>query len=288
MTIELNWCYKRLSPTEKMQIDLSKATTSQEKLLIAARFGDIELANAFLEKGALVNPIPGTFSITPLYAATSNGHFEMVKFLIKKGADIHQTSPQQLYNTPLKMAVTCRHWDIFCYLLEHGADVNAKSEGTNTVLHEAASLAEYDMELSEKFIRKLMSAGINTKQKQKELTPFELATVLISNSDILRKEEKRIRIKKLAMLLLTPSTLSAQEKKSNTTDLMKKILEEKTKDKNAVSSIVPTLIKQSSVFIEKKSEILKEEHKSEESDFVYVLEEAESETYQPQGVCILM
>jgi hypothetical protein len=86
------------------------AWDANEDLLSASRAGDLAAAKSALEKGAaLESKTP--YGQTPLYLAAMNGHEEMVRFLLDKGAttDVKDT----FYKAPMLAFVLQRkHWGV--------------------------------------------------------------------------------------------------------------------------------------------------------------------------------
>lgn len=81
--------------------------------------------------------------ITPLIEATLLGNYEMVSYLISKGAKA-QPSPG-FRHTALRAACLTANPQLITYLLQNGADPNAKSDGDRTPLMGACFLRpEYD------------------------------------------------------------------------------------------------------------------------------------------------
>jgi hypothetical protein len=106
---------------QRMQNDPKSAELSQ-----AASSGDITKVNKYLADGADVNiliGIPGLEN-TPLGYASSSGYLEVVKALVKYGADVNR--PGWGDCPPLFFAATSGHIEIVKYLIENGADVNQK------------------------------------------------------------------------------------------------------------------------------------------------------------------
>jgi len=221
MTVKIDLRRMRLSSEEKMQEDLLEAKTPYNKLLIAARYGNVALANTLLEQGASVNVDPDAFVTTPLYAASCAGQLDMVKFLISKGADVNQPSNMNLRNNPLNISISQRHFDVFDYLLSQGANVNIKGWDNTTALHAAAGLAEYNMELSEKFIRKLLEKGADINVHESTLgKPLEKAIFLIRHNVLINDEEKLKRIEKIKKLL--SNNISPEKKESKEKEVKEK------------------------------------------------------------------
>ena len=74
---------------------------------------------------------------TALHIAASNGHVEMVKFLLAKGVDvdIRDDSPDSTH-TPLLVAASQSNAEMVEVLLDHGADINQRGDHfEGTALH---------------------------------------------------------------------------------------------------------------------------------------------------------
>ena len=71
---------------------------------------------------------------TPLHRAAFKGHWNVVNYLLERGADVNANNG----DTPLHWAVYGGHADIVSVLLSNGANVNAQSPGGWTPLRHAA------------------------------------------------------------------------------------------------------------------------------------------------------
>lgn len=211
MSIKIDWRRELLSAAEKMAEDLLDAKTDYDKLLVAARYGNIALAEQLLSNGVSINPNPDDFVTTPLYAAVASKKLQMVEFLVQHGADVNQKSRSNGDNTCLNVSILYRSFEIFNYLLERGAKVNTKSGHNDTALHEAAYLAQYHFDLAEKFIKKLLASGADVTAEFLRHKPQEHAIFHIQNNILLKEEEKRQRIEKINNLFSPVKVLESTQ-----------------------------------------------------------------------------
>jgi ankyrin repeat protein len=145
------------------QTPTAKIRDIDQKLIDAAREGNLEGVSALINKGANVN-VRTEFGETPLHLAESR---EIARLLISKGADIHAKDHEfgmtPLFNaskeisefllsrgadvnakgkkgvTPLAWAVYWDNIDKIEFLISKGADLNAGDENLKTPLHIAAN-----------------------------------------------------------------------------------------------------------------------------------------------------
>jgi uncharacterized protein len=99
------------------QVDVNKETKAGETALMLAAFnGDLDLVKALVKRGAQINkPI-----WTPLHYAAANGQLSVVEFLVENHAYIDAESPNN--TTPLMMAARHKHITVMRWLTENGAD----------------------------------------------------------------------------------------------------------------------------------------------------------------------
>ncbi len=65
-----------------------------------------------------------------MYIAAQKGHFEIVKLLVEKNADVN--APTLKGATPLYVAAQKGHMKIVEYLLDNAADINARFQNGYT------------------------------------------------------------------------------------------------------------------------------------------------------------
>ena len=83
-------------------------------LHIVAIWGDIEAARILLDNGAEID-IPAEEDCTALHEAINQGHFEMVKFLVSRGADLKRKCG---FGDALELADICDSKEIQKFLKE--------------------------------------------------------------------------------------------------------------------------------------------------------------------------
>lgn len=118
---------------------LRHATDEEGSTLLhyAAYWGQIEVAELLITRGADVNIRNQKQGVTPLHFAAQNGHLPLVELLIKQGADVNATS--LLDTTPLHYAAAYGQRAVAEFLIAQGANVNARTKEGKTPLHAAAS-----------------------------------------------------------------------------------------------------------------------------------------------------
>ncbi|MDE2711193.1 MAG: ankyrin repeat domain-containing protein [Acidobacteriota bacterium] len=116
---------------------LAAQDTPDARLLAAARDGHVEVVRSLLKAGADVNAARGD-GLTALHLAAEGGHQAVAEALVGAGATIDAGTRIGGY-TPLQMAARGGHGAVALHLLEAGADPNARTTNTGvTALHLAA------------------------------------------------------------------------------------------------------------------------------------------------------
>jgi hypothetical protein len=101
----------------------------QTVAFIAAQRNKLKLLKFSTSLGASINKA--------LSAAASNGHLEVVDYLLSLGADVNERDENQNNDTPLIQAAHSGHLDVVKILLAKGADITAKDEFDQTALDKA-------------------------------------------------------------------------------------------------------------------------------------------------------
>lgn len=110
----------------------------------ASAHGQIEVVKYLIKQGANPN-IADHIGNTPILAASYQGYAEIVKILIDAGADVN-AAEERLKFTPLHEAVMKGHASIVDLLLSHGANPNAKTIDGRTVIDWARAEGRPDVQ----------------------------------------------------------------------------------------------------------------------------------------------
>ncbi|MEN7531554.1 MULTISPECIES: ankyrin repeat domain-containing protein [unclassified Cupriavidus] len=129
-------------------IDLDKTNPAGENaLMMAALQGDLESMKLMVDgEEAEVNKK----GWAPLHYAATNGHNDVVKYLVDHAAYIDAESPNG--TTPLMMAARGGHIDTVKLLLDEGADLRLKNQQGMTVI-----------DFAEQYNQKEIAAGLKSR-----------------------------------------------------------------------------------------------------------------------------
>ncbi len=131
---------------------------SLSPLYKAATAGDIVKVRAFLDEGGDVNR--RELGIPLLLIAAASGHTDVVRLLLEKGADIHATN--NFGHTSLMWAAMDGHTDTVRLLLDWGADMNHRDKWRDTALIKAAWKGHVDI------VKLLLRRGANPQLKNEK------------------------------------------------------------------------------------------------------------------------
>ncbi|MDR3792437.1 MAG: ankyrin repeat domain-containing protein [Terracidiphilus sp.] len=162
--------------------------TAEEQLLTAAREGRTTEVEGLLKAGANVEGPPVGDGIglpervyakrSPLVQAAANGHGDVVRLLLDRGAKMQPGGAGT--EAAITAAVAGRHMDVVRLLLDRGAEIEARNGSYSTPLLEAAGGSEIEM------VRLLIARGaqVNVRNKYKE-TPL-IAAAYAGDAEIAR------------------------------------------------------------------------------------------------------
>jgi len=129
--------------------------------------------------------------VTPLYAASKNGHLDVARLLVEAGADIDKAKDNGY--TSLHIASLWGHLEVVKYLVEQGADKDKATNVGRTPLYIASAIGRVDV------VRVLLEQGADKdKTNNRGLTPVMIAEKEGHNEivDILKGQppQKRKRV----------------------------------------------------------------------------------------------
>ncbi|XP_063225232.1 uncharacterized protein LOC134532597 [Bacillus rossius redtenbacheri] len=154
---ELGYAYK---------IDLSGKDKSISKLHKAAWQGNLDKLKVNLKKTDI--DIPDRYNRTPLHLAASQGHCNVVWFLIVNNANMNICDNEG--KTPLLKAIECGQTETVRLMLERGADINIVDYNGNSGLHLAAKHSFYEI------ASMLLNRGANEDSNNLGEFPLHVAT----------------------------------------------------------------------------------------------------------------
>ena len=136
-------------------------------LHLAALHGYLDIVKWLIKKGANVNA-KNRKEHTALHLAVHNAHKEVIRYLIQQGADINATEHEG--DTPLAWAAYKRQIEVVKQLIELGANIHSQNNFGNTPLHWAAEKGYTDI------VKLLIDYGANPQvENWKHLMPLMLA-----------------------------------------------------------------------------------------------------------------
>lgn len=121
--------------------NVNLANKSGENALMMAAFdGDLPTVKMLvLDKKASVNKQ----GWAPIHYAATNGHLQIVEFLLAHGARVNAFSPSE--TTPLMMAIGSGNEQLIKYLLDNGADLSLRNHEGYTAIDVAQLFGKDDI-----------------------------------------------------------------------------------------------------------------------------------------------
>lgn len=150
--------------------------------------GNIKIVRLLLDAGAPLE-VDDTSAYNPLITAIKNKNAEMVELFLERGAN------PNFYNygrTPLHMAVAGKEIEIVRALLKYGADANAKVQKQSGYIKEYLSITPLDIAIynaDEEMQQLLRSYGAKASSQEEKI---EMAMQAYSNSEQLHPLLRRL------------------------------------------------------------------------------------------------
>jgi ankyrin repeat protein len=122
-------------------INVNLASKNGENALMMASFdGDLATVKMLVvEKKAAVNKT----GWSPIHYAATNGHLQIVQFLMANGALVNALSPSE--TTPLMMSIGSGNEQLIKYLLDNGADLSMRNHEGYTAIDIAQLFGKDDI-----------------------------------------------------------------------------------------------------------------------------------------------
>ena len=111
----------------------NKCAGNQAPIRFACKTGSVKLVTYLLDNGANLEDTPDD-QITPIVQAARSNHYDLVKFLIAKGANVNAYAATHDKECALNQAIMNKNSDIVELLLENGALVTFTDDKGNSSL----------------------------------------------------------------------------------------------------------------------------------------------------------
>ena len=132
-------------------------------LWIASSKGHFDIVRLLIKQNAEVDSRTSTNS-TPLRVAAFMGHLDIVRCLVEKGADVNARN--NFNSTPLIITCYIGHLDVASYLVKHGANINLQDNKGSSCLHCASEQGHVQL------VCELLALGAKQTQNLNRLTPL--------------------------------------------------------------------------------------------------------------------
>lgn len=141
--------FKYLLQVPDINIDMENKSTENAVMMLAFK-GKLDLVKMMVDD---LGAEPEKDGWAPLHYAATNGHLEVVQYLISKEVDVDAQSPSD--TTPLMLAARYGHIKVVKYLLDHEADLS---------LHNTQDLTAIDFALMNN--QKEIADGLRSRWKK--------------------------------------------------------------------------------------------------------------------------
>jgi len=158
--------------------DIATMTSPSTRIIGAASDGDKKMLQELLKESDAGPDVKGWDGVTPLITASSMGHLEVVKFLLKEGADVNLGDKDGV--TAFMEACVVGHNKVVDALLEAGAHVDTVAKSGVTALWLASSEGQLET------IKKLLENGANASDTRNSGASALMAAAMGGYVEVLR------------------------------------------------------------------------------------------------------
>nr|GAT60799.1 ankyrin [Mycena chlorophos] len=159
---------------------------------VAAGDGDLERVRHLVEVESVNPNAPDEFTYTPMHAAASYGHLDLLEYLISKGGDVNVVDSDG--DTPL---YTVENIETARFLVQHGAAIDRRnSEGISPIEHlreEFGAVANYLQSVASPSLPPLPTVPQPSQREQEVVSEELTAALMASVAEIMQKAEEEGR-----------------------------------------------------------------------------------------------
>ena len=119
--------------------DLHVVNAEGNLLHIASSYGNVAIIKLLLSKRIPI--LRNSYGFTPILTAAKNDCFDAVKFFLENGSGVNENGdPQKHFDSLLHIAVKCGDFELVKYVVEKGANVDYKNKERLTPLYYSLSM----------------------------------------------------------------------------------------------------------------------------------------------------
>ncbi|KAJ6513331.1 ankyrin repeat-containing domain protein [Mycena sanguinolenta] len=160
-----------------------------KNIWVAAGDGDLDRVRHLVEQESFSPNAPDAFTYTPMHAAASYGHLQVLEYLISRGGDVNVVDADG--DTPI---YTVENVQTARFLVDHGAVLDRhNSEGVSPIDHlreEFSEVANYLQSVASPASAPTIDIVQQPSQHEQELASEQLTSALMSSvEEIMRRAE---------------------------------------------------------------------------------------------------
>ncbi|KAJ6505959.1 ankyrin repeat-containing domain protein [Mycena vulgaris] len=160
-----------------------------KNIWVAAGDGDLDRVRHLVEQESMSPNAPDPFTYTPMHAAASYGHLQILEYLISRGGDVNVQDGDG--DTPI---YTVENVETARFLVDHGAVLDRQnSEGISPIDHlreEFSEVASYLQSVASPAAAPTIDIVQQPSQREQDVASEQLTAALMSSvEDIMRRAE---------------------------------------------------------------------------------------------------